>query len=78
MNLFDGSSYSSSPERSPENKGMTEILDIKDSTKCDTTFIKRRELVEKDLLDTIGKKLKIKFSTKKSHRNLHCFNVLRC
>ena len=31
---------------------MAEILDIKGSTKFETTFLKRRELVEKALLDT--------------------------
>ena len=34
---------------------MAEILDIKGSTKSDTIFIKRRELVEKELLDTTEK-----------------------
>ena len=54
--FFDASSYSSSPERSSEKESVTEILDIKGSTKSDTTFIKRRELVKKELLDTIAKK----------------------
>ena len=51
--FFDGSSYSSSPERSPGKESVTEILDIKGSTKSETNFVKRRELVEKELLDTI-------------------------
>ena len=34
---------------------MAEILDIKGSTNSDTIFIKRRELVEKELLDTTEK-----------------------
>ena len=37
--LFDGSSYSSSPERSPEEKRVAEILDIKGSAKSGTTVI---------------------------------------
>ena len=51
--FFDGSSYSSSPERSPGKESVTEILDIKVSTKSETNFVKRRELIEKELLDTI-------------------------
>ena len=35
---------------------MVEILDTKGSTKSDTTFIKRRKLLEKELLDSIAKK----------------------
>ena len=50
--FFDGSSYSSSPESSSGKESVAEILDIKGSTKFDTAFIKRRELVEKELLDT--------------------------
>ena len=34
---------------------MAEILDIKGSTKSGNIFIKRRELVEKELLDTTEK-----------------------
>ena len=34
---------------------MAEVLDIKGSTKSVTTFIKRRELIEKELLDTTEK-----------------------
>ena len=34
---------------------MAEILDIKGSTKSVTTFLKRKELVEKQLLDTTEK-----------------------
>ena len=45
--FFDGSSYSSSSERFPRKESVAEILDIKDSTKSVTTFIKRKELVEK-------------------------------
>ena len=51
--FFDGSCYSSSPERSPGKESVVEILDIKGSTKSDTTFVKRRERVEKN---TIAKK----------------------
>ena len=53
--FFDGSSYSSSLERSPGKESVAGILDIKGSTKSDTTSIKRREVVEKELLDTIAK-----------------------
>ena len=53
--FFDGSSYSSSPERFPRKESVAEILDIKDSTKSGNTFIKRRELAEKELLDTTEK-----------------------
>ena len=53
--FFDGSSYSSSPERFPWKESVAEILDIKGSTKSVTTFIKRKELVEKELLDTTEK-----------------------
>ena len=45
--FFDGSSDSSSSERFPRKESVAEILDIKDSTKSVTTFIKRKELVEK-------------------------------
>ena len=55
--FFDGSSCSSSPERSTKNESVEEILDIKGSTKSDTTFVKRRELVRKELWDTIAKKI---------------------
>ena len=48
----DGSSYSSIPERFPRKESLGEILDIKGSTKSVTTFIKRKELAEKELLDT--------------------------
>ena len=34
---------------------MAEVLDIKGSTKSVTTFIKRKELAEKELLDTTEK-----------------------
>ena len=47
--FFDGSCYSSSPERSLGKESVVEILDIKGSTKSDTTFINRRELLEKEL-----------------------------
>ena len=50
--LSDGSSYSSIPERFPRKESLGEILDIKGSTKSVTTFIKRKELAEKELLDT--------------------------
>ena len=53
--FFDGSSYSSSPERFPRKGSVAEILDIKGPTKSVTTFMKRKELVEKELLDTTGK-----------------------
>ena len=53
--FFDGSSYSSSPERFSKKESMAEILDIKGSTKSVTTFLKRKELVEKQLLDTTEK-----------------------
>ena len=53
--FFDGSSYSSNPERSTRKESVAEILDIKSSTKSDSTFIKRRELVEKELLGTTVK-----------------------
>ena len=53
--LFDGSSYSSSPERFPRKESVAEIVDIKGSTKSVTIFTKRKELVEKELLDTIEK-----------------------
>ena len=53
--FFDGSSYSSSPERFPRKESVAEIVDIKGSTKSVTIFIKRKELVEKELLDTIEK-----------------------
>ena len=54
--LFDGSSFSS-PDRSPEKEIMAEILDILEiSIKSNTIFIKRRELVKKELLQTIAKK----------------------
>ena len=42
-------SYSSSPKRSTKKESVAEILDIKGSTKSDTTFINRRELLEKEL-----------------------------
>ena len=53
--FFDGSSYSSSPERFPRKESVAEILDIKGSTKSVTTFIKRKKLLEKELLDTTEK-----------------------
>ena len=53
--FFDGSSYSSSPERFPRKESVAEILDIKSSPKSVTTFIKRKELVEKGFLDTTEK-----------------------
>ena len=53
--FFDGSSYSSSPERLPRKESVAEILDIKGSTKSDTTFIKTSKLVEKERLDTTEK-----------------------
>ena len=55
MNFFEGSSYSSSPERFPRKESVAEILDIKGSTKSVTTFIKTSKLVEKELLDTTEK-----------------------
>lgn len=55
--LFDGSSFSS-PDRSPEKEIMAEIVDILEiSIKSNTIFIKRRELVKKELLQTIAKKI---------------------
>ena len=42
-------SYSSSPKRSAKKESVVEILDIKGSTKSDTIFINRRELLEKEL-----------------------------
>ena len=53
--FFDGSSYSSSPERFPRKESVAEILDIKGSTKSVIAFIKRKELAEKELLDTTEK-----------------------
>ena len=53
--FFEGSSYSSSPERFPRKESVAEILDIKGSTKSVTTFIKTSKLVEKELLDTTEK-----------------------
>ena len=53
--FFNGSSCSSSPESFPWKENVAEILDIKGSAKSDTTFTKRRELVEKELLDTTEK-----------------------
>ena len=53
--FFDGSSYSSGLERFPRKESVAEILDIKGSTKSGNIFIKRRELVEKELLDTTEK-----------------------
>ena len=44
--FFDGSSYSSSPERFPRKESVAEILDIKGSTKSVTTFIKGKELLD--------------------------------
>ena len=44
--FFDGSSYSSSPERFPWKESVAEILDIKGSTKSVTTFIKGKELLD--------------------------------
>ena len=52
---MDGSSSSSSPERFSKKESIAEILDIKGSTKSVTTFLKRKELVEKQLLDTTEK-----------------------
>ena len=46
------------PKDTPRKKVWAEILDIKGSAKSDATFIKRRELVEKELLETIAKKNK--------------------
>ena len=40
---------------SPGKKVWQKILDIKGSTKSGNIFIKRRELVEKELLDTTEK-----------------------
>ena len=54
--FFDGSSYSSSPKISPRKESVSEILDIKGSTKSETTFIIRRELIKKELLDTTEKR----------------------
>ena len=45
--FFDGSSYSSSPERFARKESVVEILDMKGSTKSVTTFTKRNKLVEK-------------------------------
>ena len=56
--FFVGNSYFSSPKRSPEKESVAEVLDIKGSAKSDTTFIKRREPVEKELLQK-KKKLKM-------------------
>ena len=53
--FFDGSSYSTSPERFPRKESVAEILDIKGASNSVTTFIKRKELVEKELLDTTEK-----------------------
>ena len=53
--FFDRSSHSSSQERFPRKESVAEILDIKGSTKSFTTFIERKELVEKGLLDTTEK-----------------------
>ena len=53
--FFDGSSYSSIPERFPRKESVAEILDIQGSTKSVTTFLKRKELVERELLDTTQK-----------------------
>ena len=53
--FFDGRSYSSSPEKSPEIESLAEIIDIKGSNKSDTAFIKGRELAEKGLLETLAK-----------------------
>ena len=53
--FFEGSSYSSSPERFPRKESVAEILDIKGSTKSVTTFMKTSKLVEKELLDTTEK-----------------------
>ena len=53
--FFHGRSYSSSPERFPRKESVAEVLDIKCSPKSVTTFIKRKELVEKELLDTTEK-----------------------
>ena len=44
--FFDGSSYSSSPERFPRKESVAEILEIKGSTKSVTTFIKGKELLD--------------------------------
>ena len=52
---MDGSSSSSSPERFSKKESIAEILDIKGSTKSVTTFLKRKELVEKQLLGTTEK-----------------------
>ena len=44
------------PKDSPPRKeSVAETLDIEGSTKSDTTFIKWRELVEKELLNTTEK-----------------------
>ena len=53
--FFDGSSYSSSPERFLRKENVAEVLDIKCSTSSVTTFRKRKDLVEKELLDTTEK-----------------------
>ena len=53
--FFDGSSYSSITERFPRKESVAEILDIQGSTKSATTFLKRKELVERELLDTTQK-----------------------
>ena len=50
--FFNRSSYSSIPERFPKKESVGVILYIKGSTKSDITFIKRMELVEKELLDS--------------------------
>ena len=53
--FFDGSSYSSNSEWFPRKESVAQISDIKGCTKSDTTFLKRRELVEKERLDTTEK-----------------------
>ena len=57
--FFVGNSYFSSPKRSSEKESVAEVLDIKGSAKSDTTFVKRREPVEKELLQNKKKKLKM-------------------
>ena len=60
---------------------MAEILDIKGSTKFETTFLKRRELVEKALLDTaqvLEKRNKSKGNLKLSQQNRKILDAKKC
>ena len=57
--FFVGNSYFSSPKRSSEKESVAEVLDIKGSAKSDTTFVNRREPVEKELLQKKKKTLKM-------------------